>query len=225
MEILGKLAGLPGLGAVNLSVQAAGDAAANTVAFRLSAGPLAASGKGTIALAARRADIDATFTAPAMAPRPDLSWQALSGDLHLHGRFDAPEVNGHLILTEGRVAGAAAKSLKLDATGNAGQVALQGVAENLILPGDAPNLLAGAPLHFTAQADLQSKTRQVTLSLTHPLVRVEAVAQTSGPLHVAADLTLPSLTPFSAARQISVGRRWGHACGAGQTRCAHADRA
>ncbi len=199
--ILGKLAGLPGLGAVNLSAQAAGDAAANTVAFRLSAGSLTANGHGTIALATRRADIDATLAAPAMAPRPDLSWQALSGDLHLHGRFDAPQLNGHLMLTDGRVADVAVKSLSLDATGNEGQVALQGTAEKLILPGDAPNLLAGAPLRFTVQADLQSKARQTIISLDHPLARLRATAQTLGPLHVVADLTLPSLAPFSSVAQ------------------------
>ncbi|MEP7356561.1 MAG: hypothetical protein ABI847_04935, partial [Anaerolineales bacterium] len=196
--ILGELAQLPGLGAVNLSAQAAGDAKANTIVFRLSAGPLTADGHGTIALATRRADIDITLAAPAMALRPDMSWQALSGDMHMHGRFDAPEMSGHLTLTDGRVAGAAVRSLNLDATGNAGRVVLQGAAERLTVPGGTPNLLASAPLRFTAQVDLQSKSRQVTLSLTHPLARLDAVAQTLGPLHVVANLTLPSLAPFGA---------------------------
>ena len=137
-----------------------------------------------------------------MAPRQDISWQALSGNIRIQGRFNAPEVSGHLLLTDGRVAGVSAKSLSLDASGNAGRVTLQGVAQKLTLPGANPNILAGAPLHFTAQADLQNKTRPVQLSLTHPIARLDAVAQTAGPLHVVADLTLPSLAPFGTLAKV-----------------------
>lgn len=194
--ILGRLVNLPGLGAVNLTAQASGNANANAIVFRLTAGPLTANGRGTIALAASRADIDVTLTAPAMTPRPGMSWQALAGDMHVHGRFDAPQVRGHLVLHAGRVAGASAQIVTLDASGDAGRVALEGAAERLILPG--VDLLAGAPLHFAAQADLRNKTRPVHLALRHPLARLDAVAQTAGPLQAVADLTLPSLAPFGA---------------------------
>ncbi|HWA31283.1 MAG TPA: hypothetical protein VG867_09295, partial [Rhizomicrobium sp.] len=56
--ILAGFIGLPGLGPIHLSAQAAGDANANTIAFRLSAGALTASGQGTLALATQSADID-----------------------------------------------------------------------------------------------------------------------------------------------------------------------
>src|SRR5688572_9777009 len=55
--ILGDLAGLPGLGPVNLEARAAGDRTANTMSFTLNAGPLRANGKGTLQLATDRADI------------------------------------------------------------------------------------------------------------------------------------------------------------------------
>lgn len=194
--ILGKLASLPGLGAINLTVEAAGDASANTVAFRLSAGPLTAQGRGTIALATSHADIDMTLAAPAMAPRPDASWQSLSGEMHVHGAFTSPQVHGHLLLADGRIAGATAGVLTLDVSGDDGRVTLTGAAERLSLPGDA-GLLAGAPLKFAAQADLRNPTRPVHLSLGHPLAQLEAVAQTSGPLHASGTLILPTLAPFS----------------------------
>jgi translocation and assembly module TamB len=202
--ILGKLANLPGLGPVNLSAQAAGNERANTINFRLSAGPLTAGGHGVIALAGRHADIEATLAAPAMAPRPDMSWGALSGDIRIQGRFDAPQVSGNLQLLDGRLAGVAVKAVTVAAAGNAGSVTLQGTADKILLPGGSPDLLAAAPLRFTARAELQDKTRPVRLSVTHPLLRLDAVAQTAGPLRATADLTLPSLTPFGALAQTAM---------------------
>jgi len=77
--ILGKLVGLPGLGPVNLSAEAAGDAGANQVRFTLAAGALNANGQGTISVASQRTDLDMRIAAPKMAPRPGIAWQALTG--------------------------------------------------------------------------------------------------------------------------------------------------
>jgi translocation and assembly module TamB len=194
--ILGKLVRLPGLGPVNLSAQATGDATANAVTFRLSAGPMHANGHGTLALKTRRADLDMDLAAPAMKLRPDIAWQAVSGEAHVHGSFDAPLVNMHLVIVTGIFQHLAARTLTLDARGNAGQVELDGVADRITLPGRRPALLAGAPVRLEAQLDLRDKLRPVRFTMTHPLAQFRGIAQTRGPLNVSADLVLPSLAPF-----------------------------
>ncbi len=196
--ILGKLINLPGLGPVNLSARASGDAAANQLAFQLSAGPLRADGHGVIALASRHADLDITLNAPAMTPRPGMAWQAVSGEAHVHGGFDAPLVDAHLVLTNGTVQGVTAKSLTLDVTGSLGRVQLKGVAEGVALPGMPPGLFAKAPLLLSADADLRDRVRPVRFSLHHPLARLDGLVETQGPLAVTADLAVPSLAPFAA---------------------------
>ena len=195
--ILGKLAKFPGLGPVNLSARAQGDAAANTMTFQLSAGRLRADGHGAISLASRRADLDATLSAPAMTPSPGIRWRALSGDMHIHGRFDTPKLDAHFVLVDGGFQGAAVKTLTLDLTGDAGHVNLTGLAEKIVLPGRHPDLIAQAPLRLTAEADLKDKMRPVRFALVHSLAQLHGVAQTATPLTVTADLTLPSLAPFA----------------------------
>jgi translocation and assembly module TamB len=194
--ILGKLAGLPGLGPVNLSARATGDAAANALTFRLSAGPLHANGHGTVALTLRRADLDIDLAAPAMKPRPDIAWQAVSGEAHVHGSFDAPLVNMHLMIVNGIFQGLAARTLNLDLRGSAGRVELGGAADRITLPGHRPALLAGAPVRLEAQLDLTDKLRRIRFAMTHPLAQLRGTAQTRGRLNVSADLVLPSLAPF-----------------------------
>ncbi|HEY1876630.1 MAG TPA: hypothetical protein VGG66_04135, partial [Rhizomicrobium sp.] len=194
--ILGKLAGLPGLGPVNLSARATGDTAANALIFQLSAGPLHANGHGTVALTPRRADLDIDLAAPAMKPRPDIAWQAISGEAHVHGSFDAPLVSMHLIIVNGIFQGLAARTLTLDLRGNAGRVELSGAADGITLPGHRPALLTGAPVRLEAQLDLKDKLRLIRFTMTHPLAQLRGTAQTRGRLNISANLVLPSLAPF-----------------------------
>jgi len=197
--ILGRLLGLPGLGPINLTAQASGDAGANNVAFQMSAGALRAQGRGMIALASRRTDIDADLSAPAMSPSADLGWQALRGEAHVHGTFAAPQIRAHLALDNGHANGLAAQTLTLDVQGNDGRLALNGVAERLTAPGDYGGLLAQAPVHIQMQAALNDPTRPVKFAIAHPLVQLEGTARTKGPLALDAKLTLPNLTPLAAA--------------------------
>lgn len=203
--ILGKLADLPGLGPVNLSARAQGDAAANGVAFQLSAGQLRAVGHGTISLAMRRTDMDASLSAPAMMPNPGMGWQALSGEMHVHGQFDTPNLNAHVLLAGGAFQGVAIKALTLDLTGESGHARLTGVAEHVTLPGSRPDLLAGAPLRLNADANLKDKARPVRFILVHPLIELRGRARTAGAIDVTADLVLPSLTSFAAMAGADMG--------------------
>jgi translocation and assembly module TamB len=203
--ILGKLAGLPGLGPVNLTAQADGDANANRLLLSLSAGALQAQGHGTIQLAAQRADIDLILAAPAMTLSRDIAWKNLSGEVHFHGRFDSPALRAHLLLTDGTFAGLASKQLSLDATGNTGSVQLTGSADTLRLPGDHPDLFAGSAVRFQAQADLKAAGRPVTFAVLHPLANLRGVAQIRGGIRATADLAIPSLAPFAALEKADMG--------------------
>jgi translocation and assembly module TamB len=202
--ILGRLAGLPGLGPVNLAARAGGNRTANDLSLNLSAGPLKADGHGTVRLAAREADLDFALSAPAMKPRPDISWQSLSGTAQFHGRFDAPALEAHLLLRDGTVGDLKAKQVTLALTGNSGRAQLEGAAETVTLPGEYPDLFARAPVRFEAQADLGAAARPVRFSLTHPLAELRGTAQTRGGLRADADLVVPSLVPFAALKQIDM---------------------
>jgi translocation and assembly module TamB len=202
--ILGKLAGLPGLGPVNLTAQADGDAHANRLFLILSAGALQAKGQGTIQLAVQRADLDFTLAAPAMKLSADIAWQALSGEVHFHGRFDAPALQAKLSVADGVFFGLTTKQLALNVDGDMGAARLAGSAEAVRLPGDHPALFAAAPVRFQAQADLKAPSRPVTFAITHKLAGLTGSAQTRGALKADADLTIPSLAPFAALEKIDM---------------------
>ncbi|OJT96521.1 MAG: hypothetical protein BGN82_10480, partial [Alphaproteobacteria bacterium 65-7] len=202
--ILGRLSGLPGLGPVNLTVRADGDRRANTLSLNLSAGDLRAQGQGTIRMATESAALDFSVAAPAMTPSPDLRWESLSGQVRFRGRFDAPDLQAHLILTGSHLGDIGAKSLTLDLTGGTGDLRLTGTADGLVIPGKHPHLLAASPLRLEAQADLKAATRPVRFQLTHPLARLQGTAQTRGETGLNADLTVPALAPFAALEQVDM---------------------
>jgi len=202
--ILGKLAGLPGLGPVNLAARAGGDARANTLSLDLSAGPLRAEGHGVIRLAAQSADLDLSLQAPAMTPRPGLAWRGLAGTAHFHGRFDAPALRAHLLVQDGTFAGTALRQLALDADGDMGAARLTAVADGVTLPGAYPGLFAHAPVRFEARTDLKAAARPVTFALTHPLASLHGTARTRGDTQLAADLAIPALAPFAALEEIDL---------------------
>ena len=202
--ILGALVGLPGLGPVNVAAQARGDATNNVLSFTLSAGALTAAGQGTIQLGAQRADLDFRAQAPAMAPRPDLSWQALSAEGHFHGAFDAPRIDAHLELTGARAGGLGVARLMLDAKGAGGGADLNGTAEGVTIPGSQPNLFAHAPLKLQVHAGLGARDRPVRFILIHPLASLKGDATTRGIMAVTADISIPSLAPFVAGQDMDL---------------------
>jgi translocation and assembly module TamB len=196
--ILGKLVGLPGLGPVNLSARAAGDAGANQVHFILTAGALKASGQGTISLASQRADLDMRIAAPKMTLRPDIAWQVLAGEAHLHGGFSAPAISAHLALTDGMLGGQSARSVVLDVKGDSGVARLTGQVDGIALPDGYDALLGKTPVVITAQADLKAATVPVKFTIRHALAQLNGTARLRGATQITADLAVPSLAPFAA---------------------------
>ncbi len=202
--VLAQLIGLPGLAPVNLTARADGDAGANRLALALSAGALQAKAQGLLQLAAGRADMDFTASAPAMAPRPDIAWHALTAEGHFHGRFAAPQIDAHLVLTDGKFAGVGAAQVTLDASGHNGSADAKAQALRVTLPGEHPGLFAGTPVALTAHVNLAAPGRPLEFSLQHKLATLKGRAQTRGPLLVSASLAVPDLKPFASLQSIDL---------------------
>lgn len=202
--ILGDLAGLPGLGPVNLQGRAGGTSAANTLSFTLSAGPLNANGQGTLQLATERADIAFSATAPQMKLRDDLSWQSLSATGRFHGSFIQPEIEAYLIVGNGTFDTLKADQIALNIIGDAGRANLEAAVTGLMMPGAAPDLFAHQPVTIRASADLKAANRPVIFSVGHALLNLHGQATTRGASAVTAQLAIPALAPFAATQGIDM---------------------
>ena len=138
--------------------------------------------------------------APAMAPRPGLSWQSVKLDAAVRGPFAKPEATGTLRIAALEAGGAALRSLAADLKGNAGQVHLKATLDGLRLPGPKPDLLEAAPLVLTADVRLDAAGRPVTFSLDPSADRRRGRrADGGGAIKANVKLHLPDLAPFAAA--------------------------
>ena len=197
--LLGTVAGLPGLGPITLSANASGDRAANNVSFALAAGALTANGKGTISLAAGRTDLDFSASSPAMQLDASTGWTSLAADGHVHGAFDAPQVDAKLRLTKLGAAGFSIETMDADVRGEGGGIDLTATANGTRLPESKyAGVFAARPFQLTAHADLKDAARPVTFRLRHPLLALDGTAKTAGSQSAAVDLSVPSLQPFAA---------------------------
>lgn len=193
------LAQLPELGL--LSVRASLDGPWRAVATKLaiSAGELRAGAIGQVDIEGSAADLDVTASAPAMAPRPDMSWQAVELDAHVHGPLTAPQASGDLRIDGLAAAGGGVARLVAKLDGNAGEATLAARLEGVRVPGPKPDVLAEAPLTLDAHATLNAPERPVTFTLAHPLLTLRGAARTGGSMQASAHLDLPDLAPLAAA--------------------------
>ena len=220
--LLAHLASLPALGPITLRAGLDGPRSGAATTLALQAGPLRAEARGTLDLDGRAADMDVTASAPAMQPRPDVSWAGISLQARVRGPFTAPDAKGTLRVDGLQAAGAAVRRLAADIEGNAGRVGLHAVAEGVRLPGSSPGLLAAEPVLLDADARLDDPARPVAFSLSHPLLAAKGTARTGGDLSVVADVTAPDLQPLAALGGVDLrGRTQAHvsaAAGGGTTR-------
>ncbi|MBN8927521.1 MAG: translocation/assembly module TamB domain-containing protein, partial [Rhodospirillales bacterium] len=197
--LIAEMAGLPDLGAIAADARLDGPRDAVGTKLTLSAGELHATANGTVDLVHEAADLNIAANAPAMSPRPDVSWQSVHVDARVHGPFTKPDANGTVRIADLKAAGAAIQALNADVTGNAGQVALKARAEGLVVPGPKPDLLAGGPLTLDATARLDAPDRPVIFTLHHELLDTTGSAKTAGPLQAHVVLKAPDLAPLAAA--------------------------
>jgi translocation and assembly module TamB len=196
--LIGELAGLPDLGALSLRATLDGPRNAERLGLSARAGALRADGQGTIDVDGQTLQLDLTGNAPAMAPRPDVSWQSVAVDLHVHGGFTTPDATGKVAIAGLDAGGARIGRLTADLQGDSGKVDLTAAIDQVHLPDAQPDLLAAAPIAVRAEAILNTPTRPVTFTITHPLLALSGTAQTSGEFTATIDATLPDLAPLAA---------------------------
>jgi translocation and assembly module TamB len=198
---------LPDLGPLAIAANLAGPREAERARLTIAAGPLRAAAQGTIDLLHRTLNLDASARAPAMAPRPDLSWHSARLEGHVHGPFASPAATGHLDVEGIAAGGGTIARLTADIRGAGGKLGVSAAVAGLRLPGPQPELLAAVPLEFHAEARLDAPRRPVTFSLSHPLLTIAGHAETgNGKGRVAGsfDATVPALAPWAAANGIDV---------------------
>jgi translocation and assembly module TamB len=197
--LIAELAGLPSLGAIDAEARLAGPLDAVETGLSLRAGPLRATANGRVDAEHHAADLTVNATAPAMRPRPDLGWQAVSVQAHVRGPFTKPEANATLAV-QGLMAGTASVAqISATVSGNAGGVTLDGALTGVRLPGPRPDLLAAAPVRLTVSARLDAADRPVTFTVEHPLFTVSGHAETAGIQAVEAQVTVPEIAALAEA--------------------------
>ena len=195
---VGGVAGLPNLGALAVNAAIEGPRSAEKTTLALSAGPLRLSAQGSIDLIGKSATLALTGSAPAMSPRPDLSWQSIALQADVRGPFTKPDVSAHATLAGLAGGGAHIAALTADASGNQGAVDVHLILDGVILPPPKPDILAGGPLDLVAHVQLDQPTRPVTFKLTQALVTADGTAQTGGDIAARLHVVVPQIAPLAA---------------------------
>ena len=195
--LLAGLLGLNDIGAIEAHVTGSGPRDANAVRLTLVAGPLRVSGDGTINLIARTAEVNFSATAPEMELRPDLAWQSLSAQGQVRGSFDAPDISASLDIRTLRAQDIDIAGVTATITGQTGDLAFDGSIAGLRLPGSDPDLFARAPIAVRGRVGLQMPARPFSISLSHPLLGIDAQGTAGDMEHAEATITVPRLTPFA----------------------------
>lgn len=197
--LLASLAGIEEAYALSLEATAAGPLSALDARLVLGFGPLQARAEGRLDVEHETiAGLAVGAQAPAMRPRPGLSWQSVDLEAQVKGPFARPEATGRLRIERLEAAGAAVRTVALDLQGNAGRVGLRGGLSGLRLPGPKPELLEAAPLAVEAEARLDDARRPVAFALKHPLLGAKGGAETAEPVKLALAVELPDLKPYAA---------------------------
>ncbi len=196
--LISGLAKLPDLGALNASVSIAGTRRAERARLSLTAGQLKANATGSLDLPGRSASLDVTVTAPAMSPRPDVSWGGVTLAAHVAGPFTKPNVAAHAVFTNLAGGGAAIAALTADASGNRGTIDLHCVLTGLRLPPPKPDLFTAAPLDFTLHAVLDTPSAELRFSLSHPIVTADGSATLGQDIAARIHTVVPDLAPLAA---------------------------
>ena len=196
--LLARLANLPDLGAVAVQASVAGPRNSPAMHLTAAAGPLRASGVGTLDLASRIIHLDVTASAPAMTPRQDVSWKQMSLQAHVHGPFTSPDATGQVRIDDLKAGATQLRVFSADIEGNRGRVGMHAVLDRLRIPGSKPELFASAPIDLRMDVVLDDPRRPATFAASHPLVSVKGNAETGEALSGTLVIDGPALAPFAA---------------------------
>lgn len=179
-----------------LDASLAGPWSAAKLDAHLAAGPMRLAATGTLDLAARSADLDLTASAPAMAPRSDLSWGKLDLALHAQGTLAAPVASGTLGVADFHGFGAKLSRIATEFSAKSGVFHLKSALSGAVLPGVGP-VFAQSPIDLTAQGGVDFHA--IDIALTHPLLSLTGVLRPQGESDLT--LALPRLAAFGAPAQ------------------------
>ena len=196
--LLASIIGLPDLGPLSISASLNGPHHAEHMRLSLSAGPLAADAQGTIDLVGKTLDMALTGSAPAMVPRPDLSWRSVRLDGHVQGSFTSPIASGHFAIEALKAGDIGVGQFGADLDGHNGTIDLTASVAGLRVPGSQPDLFAAAPFTLHAEAVLNVPNRPVTFALSHPLISASGHADTGGAPTGSMTVSIPDLAPYAA---------------------------
>jgi translocation and assembly module TamB len=205
--LIGSVAALPAIGAITVDATLDGPLSAIATKAALTAGPLQARLNGQVDATGEAADLQVSAEAPAMAPRPDLSWRDITLNGHVHGPFTKPNASATLVADGLALGQAGIGRVTADVQGDAGHLALDGAIDGIHLPGPQPDVLAAAPLKLTAAMRLDAATRPLTFTLQHPLFTIDGTAATAGEPHGEMQVSVPEVAPLARAGGIDVAGR------------------
>jgi len=199
------LARAPMLDPVTWAIDFDGPRDAEPLSLSLAAGSARVSAHGIVDLVDQHFDLDAHVAAPAMTPRPGLSWQSLALDAHLTGSPRAPAGRGTLDLAGLAAPGGIALdrlTARFDGAEQGGvptgPAHLHAVVSGLRIPGPAPALLAASPAVLDATLHEEQVGHPLDLTLYHPLAQVTGRVFTSPAPSGTLGITLPDLAPLAA---------------------------
>ena len=145
------------------------------------------------------------FDAPAMNPRPDLSWERASLRGSWHGSMKSPKASGRLEISRLRLPGGTqVDSCDADIDADLGKAALHALIGGLQIPGQRPRLLAEDSITVDASLRLDDPKRRLDLTASHNLFALRAQALLAGKPSATAELRLLNLTPLAALAGLDV---------------------
>jgi translocation and assembly module TamB len=196
---LENILNVPGLGALQGSLNLSGPRAAEQLQISLQAGGLQGHVEGSLNLKALSADLNFAFESSAMQPREDLAWDRGIVRGRWHGDLKSPSAEAHLDIQGLRVPGdIQLASLKAEMSAQDGNAAAHVLVGGIRIPGPQPRLLADGPLTLDATMRLDDLARRVEVTGSHRLFALRGQAIISGAQSATLELKLPNLAPFAA---------------------------
>jgi translocation and assembly module TamB len=190
---------LPGLGALEATLNLSGLRKAEQLQLSLQAGELKGQAQGNFNLDDLSADLAFSFESGAMSPRPDLAWERGMLRGRWRGSVRSPNAAGRLEIARLRVPGQLrAASLSADLAADGGKAELHTLIQGLQIPGSQPRLLESDPVKIDASVRLDDPARRVDLTASHRLFALKGQAVTAGEQSATLELRLPNLAPFAA---------------------------
>jgi translocation and assembly module TamB len=196
---LENILNLPGLGALQASLNLSGPRAAEQLQISLQAGSLHGHVEGSLNLQALSADVNFAFESSAVQPREDLAWDRAVVRGRWHGDLKSPSADGQIDIQGLHVPGdIQLASLKAELSAQGGNAAAHVLLGGVRIPGPQPRLLADSPITLDASMRLDDLARRVAVVGSHRLFALRGQVIIAGAQSATLELRLPNLVPFAA---------------------------